>query len=804
MDSPLFRFIIFSCLLALYQQAQADKGILLHSDQENTTSIAEGSLDHSILLGSYFEILEDPSGLLTLADILNSPESYFFTTAKSAVSQLGDRKSTFWLKLTYKLPTLETPWAITIDYPHLKNIEVYTASENEYNKLLTTGYGQLPFKYGPSVQGFGFYLPDDKSEQTLYLRISSDSPLIVPAYLHTLETVLAHEKLNNQLRGLFYGIFFVMAAFNLFIFFTTRNESYIFYALYIGAIFIFTLSNDGVIRESLFAGSPRLMSYGTHMLTAIAPLIFGALFCQHILYTKEKLPIFHHLFNGVIVVSIAVASIILIFGALAVPRAVMVLTLGFAFIAISAGIAGLIKNIPTARFFCIAWAAVILGSSTWILTLLDVLPFNQFSQFSLHMGAVCETILLSMALGDRIRVLEKERLALEQQAKEQLKESNRQLEASNRFKDEFLSVISHELRTPMNGIFGATELLRFTHPNDEQQGYIDTVTNSSKDMLKMVEDILTYTQCEAGTLSVTKSAFNLKTMLTPLVAEYQKRCIAKDVLFKVDIDEHLPESIYADKSKLRLILQHLLDNAWKFTDKGEVKFICKIKDNNRDRMLLQFQVIDTGCGVPENLQNSIFESFRQADGSLTRKKGGLGIGLALCKRIADIIEGDFQFHSEERQGCSVTLTLAVENQAAVGGSIHHQRKAAFPKLKPGKKILIVEDNPVNKLVLEALIKKLGLMPCTAINGKEAVDFLDNNQVDLILMDCQMPVMDGFEATQVIRQKDNNSKQIPIIAVTANANPGDRLKCLEAGMNDYIKKPISQNILIDKLSNWLAD
>ncbi|MCG8316756.1 MAG: ATP-binding protein, partial [Pseudomonadales bacterium] len=703
-------------------------------------NVVSAKTDESILLGSYFKILEDPDGKLTLSDILNQPAKYPFKDTKSPVSQLGDRNSTFWLKLQYQLPSLDDRWVITIDYPHLRDIEVFSYSDNAYERIVYTGYDHSPQVETPDVHGFGFFLPRKLGEAELYLRVSSDSPLIVPAHLHTLNKVLETEKLNNRLRGLFYGIFFVMAAFNLFIFFTTRNESYIYYALYIGAIFVYTLSNDGVIGRYLLSHIGIHMNYGMHMQTVIVPIIFGALFCQHILYTKDRLPYFHRLFNAMIVVSVAISAIIVLFGSQIFPRAVMLLTLSFAFLAITAGIFAWKSGMPTARFFSIAWIAVLLGSFTWIFTLLDIVPYNQFSMFSLHAGAACETILLSMALGDRIRLLEQERLALEKKAQEQLRRSNQQLEASNKFKDEFLSVISHELRTPMNGIFGATELLKFTNPSDEQQNYIDTVANSSKDMLKMVEDILTYTQCEAETLKENSVEFDLKNMLSPLLREYQNRCEAKGVKFLADIDTNIPNKIRGDKIKIRLVLQHILDNAWKFTDQGQVEFKCQVISDAHDEIKLEFSVADTGCGVPEQMKDSIFESFRQVDGSLTRAKGGLGIGLALCKNIIEILSGTLQFESQENQGTRVTLCLNLESNCGNNGTIHDKRQAAFPQLKVGKKVLIVEDNPVNKLVLVALIKKLGLVSEAVVNGKEAVDYLTDHQVDVVLMDCQMPVM----------------------------------------------------------------
>jgi len=251
-----------------------------------------------------------------------------------------------------------------------------------------------------------------------------------------------------------------------------------------------------------------------------------------------------------------------------------------------------------------------------------------------------------------------------------------------------------------------------------------------------------------------------------------------------------------------------LDNAVKFTENGNVTLSitpllsAKTNPNNDDgtsTIGLRFSIQDTGCGVPIEQQQTIFESFKQVDSSLTRRQGGLGIGLALCKRVVDILHGTLTFDSTPGIGTNVSVDLSVgipESQDTLS-----LQPASTSTVPPGTRVLVVEDNYVNKLVISGILKKMDLAVFSCNNGQEAVDFANYNEVDLILMDCQMPVMDGYEATRLIRKASGPMAQVPIIAVTANANPGDHLLCLEAGMNDYLKKPITHSLLAEKISKW---
>ncbi|MBV1922344.1 MAG: response regulator, partial [Pseudomonadales bacterium] len=756
-------------------------------------------------LTPYLMVIEDTSNSLTFEQITQLP----FTPLEKSIPKLGKRSSTWWAKTTLILPENDNVWYVQISYPHIKSIHFYSPNEQGSYEEFHSGYETFTQEEQSNTQGFAFPLTrQPNNKQTVYFQIASDSPIITPISVLDADHLLSNERVQSYAHGSFYGIFTVMGLFNLFIFFSTKDKSYLFYVFYIASIFLFTLSSDGTLRKVLPFVNPANITYGCNMIMAMGPTIFGALFCQNFLHTRERQPIIHKIFWSIIILCLINILLILILQPYPFHSSVVILTLLVIGNAITAGIIALKQHLSIARYFLIAWVCLIIGSVIWLLTLMGVIPFNEYSSLSAHTGAAFETILLSMALGDRINQIRQENQKIEAEAKAQLEESNRLLAGSNHFKDEFLSVISHELRTPMNGVYGATELLEFTHLDDEQQEHIRTIKRSSNDMLGMVEDILTFTQSEAGTLFQQNEPIELHALLQQLSKNLDMRCAVRGIIYSTSIDPSIPHVISSDKSKLIIILSHLLDNAVKFTENGKVTLSitphpsAKANSNNDDgtnTIGLCLTIADTGCGVPIEQQQSIFESFRQVDNSLTRRHGGLGIGLALCKRVIDILHGTLSFDSTPGIGTNVRVDLSVgvpENQET-----HTLQPTPTSTVTPGTRVLVVEDNYVNKLVISGILKKMDLAVFSCNNGQEAVDFANHNEVDLILMDCQMPVMDGYEATRLIRKTSGPMAQVPIIAVTANANPGDHLLCLEAGMNDYLKKPITHSLLAEKINKW---
>lgn len=774
-------------------------GALAQSPQE---PVEASNTVTELLLGRHLMVLTDNSSALTIEDIRRPEYAERFEPVFIDTPYFGRTQATYWFRLKLAFQENSDTRLVDIAYPHLRQITLYHQIDDGPLKVIESGYTVGP-EHRNNCLRFCFVVPGTAGVHMLYFRIQTDSPLFLPITLRTPAEQLLSERISMGSAAFFYGAFVVMALFNLFVYFSTRERAYLVYVIYITSLILWTSSHDGLLRELLLQQQDRLASYSTHFLLTLLPVIFGALFCQTFLKTRETMPLHHRLFSFMIILSVVDAVLVLFTGHLMLPNSVNLLSVSFAVAGLSASVLGWMNGLKTARFFLTAWVAVIIGMLVWVLTISGVLPFNPLTAFSVHIGALLETILLSLALGDRINVLQAERIRVEQDAIRTLEESNQKLEASNRFKDEFLSTVSHEFRTPMNGIVGATELLEHTILDSEQFKYLSTISRSGRDMMAMVENILTYTQFEAGTAIVNQQAIQLRKLLDEIAAHYRNRTAIQQLDFVYRLDPAVPDDVVGDHDKLKLLLDHLLENAAKFTDQGQIQLdvaLAESPQNSRD-IWLRFTITDTGCGVPESLQREIFDSFRQGDNSMTRRKGGLGIGLALCKRIVDILQGQMQFRSAIQQGTTVEVRLPFRPSTTVIEPVPDQLIADIDPASID--VLVVEDNYVNKLVLEGFLKKLGFNVFIADNGKEALSMLEKRAFNLVLMDCQMPIMDGFEATRQARQLDNANAMVPIIAVTANANPGDRERCIAAGMNDYMKKPFTQANLIVIINRWLG-
>lgn len=387
---------------------------------------------------------------------------------------------------------------------------------------------------------------------------------------------------------------------------------------------------------------------------------------------------------------------------------------------------------------------------------------------------------------------------------EELRQAKLVAENSVKVKEQFLANISHEIRTPMNGIIGLTGVLQKMIGDEEQKGYLKAIQSSADKLLIIINDILDFSKIEAGKLEFETTEFSPRRVLQESIQLFEAKAAEKNNKLKAIIDADVPQMVVGDPGKLSQILNNLLSNATKFTQQGQIRVYLELVSEQPDGFQLEFQVQDTGIGIPENKILSIFESFTQGSSDTTRKYGGTGLGLTICKQMVELQGGNIQVKSKPNQGSTFTFTLPF--MKAQHGCEEGCPTCAPVQVNPQElgslRILLAEDNQINQLLVKKVTRDWGYELDIAENGLQALAMFRKTRYDIILMDMQMPEMDGYEAMAVIRNSPEPEKATPIIALTAHASPREAAKCLDAGADLYVSKPFKPEELLSNIAGLL--
>ncbi|MGK9066646.1 sensor histidine kinase [Stutzerimonas chloritidismutans] len=614
--------------------------------------------DRRIPLGRVMAVLEDPTREARIEDVLAMDAAGQFVPQHQEVLNAGYSRSAFWLRLDLDYRASErSRWWLELAYPPLDLLELYLPDGQGGYRLAGRSGDRLPFSEREIHQRnhlFELQMAPGQAKR-VYLRLESEGSIQVPLTLWAPVAYLEEQSAHIYILAVIYGVLLVMLVYNLFIYLSVRDRSYLYYILYIGSFGLYQISVNGLGVQYFWPESPWWANASTPFLIGAAGL-FGCQFARSFLHTAEHSPWIDRALLGLM--ALGLVTMVLSFTssyALALRLATF-LALWFILVIFVAGILAWHRGMRVARYFMIAWTTFLIGGQINTLMVLGYLPHMFLTMYAGQIGSAVEVALLSLALADRINMMKEERAQMLEETGRKLEELNRELAESNRLKDQFLANVTHELRTPMHGVIGSLDLMRTLELDGELEQYQRIATSSARDMMRLVNDILALTELQAGKLRVRREAFGLRAVFDELYMLYGARAAVRGLSFELDFVSGLPEAMVGDAAKLKQSLGYLLDNAIKFTLHGGVTLAVSGRQSGSDYEL-QVEVIDTGIGFEAPSDDSLYQYFRQLDGSMTRQYGGLGIGLSLCRQLVELQGGRLSYHSEPGQGSRFQLLM---------------------------------------------------------------------------------------------------------------------------------------------------
>ena len=745
----------------------------------------------SLPLGRSLQVFEDASGQASVADVRAQAAAGNFKSHDKTTLNAGYSRSVFWLKIDLQYrptnPAAQRTWLLELAYPPLDHLDLYLPdATGNYQVVRQTG-DALPFSSREIRQNnYLFNLNFTPGQtQTLYLRLQSEGSIQAPVTLWSSTAYLEEQPVRLYVLGLIYGVLLGMLVYNLFIYLSVRDTSYLYYIVYIASFGLYQLSVNGAAVQYFWPDNPWWANAATPFFIGCAGL-FGSQFARSFLQTATHSRWLDRLLLALVAFSALVVGLSLMTSYALALRLATALALTFTVVIFSAGIFAWLRGLRVARYFIIAWSAFLLGGIINTLMVLGYLPNVFLTMYSSQIGSAIEVALLSLALADRINAMREQQAQTLFDAGQKLEVLNQQLAHSNKLKDEFLATLTHELRTPMNGVIGSLELMQTVEMDPELEQYQQTAAGSAREMMRMVNGILTLTELQAGKLKAYPTTFSLRGVVEALRVQFDGNASSKSLDFKVDVVPGVPDRLHGDSTKLAQCLECLLDNAIKFTKVGGLALRVTGKTVEPDRFALSFAVIDTGIGFTDLGEATLYQRFFQLDGSMTREYGGLGVGLAICRQLVELLGGRLTHRSEPGRGSRFQLDVEFEVPASERSTVPSMVRD-FPRLRLPQdcSVLLADENSINQLVMRGMLLKLGFRVRTADCGQTALELLQYETFDAVLLDGQLPALDGVSLCCQIRALPGCA-EVPIFIIALGV---DRERCPTGALIDYLNKPV---------------
>ena len=753
----------------------------------------------SLPLGRVMQVFEDIGGQATLADI-RARDDLFKPHNKDTLNA-GYSHSAFWLKvdLSYQPlnPQIHRTWLLELAYPPMDNIDLYLADASGNYRLAERTGDALPFDSRQIKENnYLFELNFSPGQsQTVYLRVASQGSVQAPLTLWSAQAYLEEQPVRIYILGLIYGVLLGMLVYNLFIYLSVRDTSYLYYIFYIASFGLYQLSVNGAAVQYFWPNNPWWANASTPFLIGSAAL-FGCQFARTFLHTATH----SRWLDRALMLLMAVGVLVMVL-ALTTSYAVSLrratgLALAFIVTIFTAGVVAWVRGLRVARYFVIAWSAFLLGGLVNTLMVLGYLPNVFLTMYASQIGSAIEVGLLSLALADRINAMRDLQARTLQESGQKLAAMNQQLAHTNQLKDEFLATVTHELRTPMNGVIGSLELIKTLDMSPELELYTQTAEGSAREMMHMVNGILALTELQAGRLGVRPRTFGLNELIQSLSDQYGPSARSKGLQFSYEIARNLPDQWVGDADKIRQCLECLLDNAIKFTRVGGVILRVTGKTAGPGRWALAFNVIDSGIGFVHIEEAELYQNFFQVDGSMTRSYGGLGIGLAICRRLVELLGGRLTHHSQPGQGSQFQLLLELESplESSQPGEGRSRRPDDCV-------VLLVEDSSPGQVVLRGMLLKMGYRVLSVDNGVDAIDILRRERVDAVVLGCPFSQVSGASMGSQLLTLAACAK-LAVLALFDSETEARQARQQVDGITDYLLKPVRYEAVQQALARRL--
>lgn len=780
--SPKFRYLTYMIMLLCFYLGQAQ--FIFDSKQ----------IEHQSL-HTHASIFKDESTKLKIQQV-SQLETKQFTPIIVENTDLGFTTANYWIKFSLRNDRKQSiSYYLETSRPIVDVANLYEFEKGKLIQIQKSG-DNIPVNSKSVKQRKTLFNIDLQPGEAhdYFLQLGSDGEVInAPLVLHSANDLMDESSYEQIVFGFFYGMLMLSAVIYLFFFFAMKQRVFLNYSLYVFFIGMLQFSLDGFFHYLIDPEGGWLSDKAVIFYAIIAGYFLGS-YAQSYLRVRRFSVLINRLFY-VLYAFLGVLMCITLFlpNLFHLTYPLMNLAGLFELILIITSLFVIyLRSKEVYYFFSFGILSLVTGFVVFILKNLSLLPVSFITENSSKLGTGVEVLFLSLSMANLIKQLRDDREKLQGEAL-------RKSEEMNEMKTYFLSNISHELRTPLNAILNYTDSIKGEVQMSSVLEKCEIISSNSRGLLGSVNDILDFSKIEKGEIQLERQNFQIKKVLDDIVTEMKGRAEQKGLDFQFVVEGNLPYTVFGDAQRIRQMLQNVLGNAVKFTAEGIVKFIVNVEtfDNATS---LKFTISDSGEGIPKDKMDQIFESFTQQQIDNKRKYGGLGLGLYIVKALVNLHQGTLDLNSMENQGtvCTIAFNLDV---VAMNAPVVQEPVAPNYDLK-GKRILVVEDNVMNQMVLKMIFKKWQNLEVDFANhGEEALNYLSEKNYNLILMDLQMPVMDGYETTIAIREGKSgvNESDIPIVAVTADVMETTKERVKEIGMNHYMTKPVDKEMLFHIVS-----